>query len=182
MSNRVAAPKSNTVSDKIRMLARRDLPLVTDHFLRLDAASRRERFGRDIGDADIMAYTERLPIERGVLAGSFPDGTLRGLIEARPVAGDSCHWECVVSVEPEWRRMGLALMLTQKAFTDARKAGASRVYLRCSTTNMAGQYFLARLSRTLREEDGDAVAAVDLSDPALAAAILANVRKADRHV
>jgi GNAT superfamily N-acetyltransferase len=181
MSNRASVPKISAWSEKIRILSRRDLPLVTEHFLRLDLAARRERFGRGISDADIVAYTERLPIERGVLAGCFPDDTLRGLIEARPVAGESCHWECVVSIEPEWRRKGLGLTLTDKAFEKARKAGASRVYMRCSTANTAGQHFLARFTRTLREDDGDAVAAVDLTDPAMAAAALASLRAPRRH-
>jgi GNAT superfamily N-acetyltransferase len=159
----------------IRVLTRSDLPLVAAHFLRLDQPGRRERFGCPISDDDVRLYVQRLPIERGVLAGCFPDGTLRGLIEARPVAGQSCHWECVVSVEPEWRRKGLALGLTEKAFADARRAGASRVYMRCSTANTPGQYFLARLTgtRTLRVEDGDAVAAVDLTDPAFRAVTVA---------
>ena len=41
----------------------------------------------------------------------------------------------------------------RKVWVMSRKAGASRVYMRCSTSNAAGQYFLARLTRTLREED-----------------------------
>ncbi len=180
MSNRSSAPKISTWSEKIRILTRRDLQLVTEHFLRLDIAARGERFGRGICDADIVSYTERLPIERGVLAGCFPDGTLRGLIEARPVAGESCHWECVVSVEPDWRRKGLGLTLTDQAFDRARKLGASRVYMRCSTANATAQFFLARFTRTLREDDGDAVVAVDLSEPTIAAAALAGIRPA-RH-
>jgi GNAT superfamily N-acetyltransferase len=130
----------------------------------LDSVARNDRFGHAISDADIAAYTSRLPIERGVLAGIFPDGTLRGLIEARPAAGDSAHWECVLSVESAWRRQGLGTALTAKTFPDARRAGASRIYLRCSTANIAAQHFFGRLSRTLREDDGDTVATIDLDE------------------
>lgn len=182
MSNRRDTSPSRVCKDKIRLLTQRDMPQVVEHFLRLDLESRRDRFGRGLSDIEILAYAQRLPVDRGVLAGCFPDGHLRGVVEARPAHGDSCHWECVVSVEPDWKRKGLGRKLTESAFAKARKAGASRIYMRCSIANTAGQHFLAQLTRTLREEDGDAVAAVDLSDPALAAAILNSGGGARRYV
>ena len=158
---------SNTATrpSTIRVLAERDLPLVTEHFLRLDADSRRDRFGA-VSDADIRAYVGRLPVGRGVLAGIFPDDSLRGVIEARPVHGQSCHWESVVSVEAEWRRRGLATALTNAALASARKGGASRLYMRCSIANSAAQHFLARLTPKLREDVGETIATLDLSTPA----------------
>lgn len=153
--------------DVIRPLTPSEAPLIAAHFSRLDAQSRRDRFGYTATDDAMHAYAARLDAKRGVIMGCFVDGTLRGVIEVRPTNGESCYWESVLTVETPWQRQGVGLALTDAAFKAARTAGASRVYLRCSVTNSPGQHFIARLTRTLREEDGDAVATIDLTDPAL---------------
>ena len=166
MSERRDLPDRSKWSAVIRLLSPREAPLIAAHFSSLDGASRQDRFGYAASDNAVHAYAARLGTERGVLAGCFPDGTLRGVIEVRPTNGQSCYWEGVLSVEPGWKRQGVGLALTDVAFKAARNAGASRVYLRCSVANTVAQHFLARLSRTLREEDGDAVASIDVTDPA----------------
>ena len=169
MSDRRNGFNTSNWSDSVRLLKPREAELIAAHFSRLDGTSRRDRFGYAASDTAVQAYAARLATERGVIAGCFPDGTLRGVIEARSTNGDSCYWEGVLSIEPEWKRKGLGLALTDFAFKAAKRSGASRIYLRCSVSNASGQHFLARLSRTLREEDGEAVATIDLTDPALVA-------------
>lgn len=166
MSNRRDMLDRSKWSDVIRVIQPREAPLIAAHFFRLDTPSRQDRFGYTASDETLQGYAQRLVGERGLVAGCFPDGTLRGVIEARPANGESCYWEAVLSIEPDWQRQGLGLALTDFAFKAAKKTGASRVYLRCSVANATGQHFLARLARTLREEDGEAVATIDLSDPA----------------
>ena len=167
MSDRRDMPDHSKWSDVIRPLTLLEAPLIAAHFSRLDETSRRDRFGYNVSDEVLHAYAARLGTDRGVLAGCFVNETLRGVIEVRPTNGESCYWEGALTVEPCWQRKGVGLALTEAAFKAAQKAGASRVYLRCSVANSPAQHFMARLARTLREEDGDAVATIDLTNPAL---------------
>lgn len=167
--DRQASPRQDRPkwSNVIRQLKLQEVPLIAAHFSRLDAQARHDRFGYTASDEAMHAYASRVGADRGVVAGCFADGTLRGVIEVRPTNGWSCYWEGVLTVEPDWQRQGVGLALIDAAFTAARLTGASRVYLRCNVANTNGQHFLARLASTLREDDGDAIATIDLTDPAL---------------
>lgn len=147
---------------RVRKLARKDLPHVSEHFLRLGADGLRNRFGRCLSLHEIHEYVQHLPLDRGIHIGCFESDSLRGLLEARPVNERTGHWECVASVEEEWRRKGIGKAMTAIALEDAKSSGAVRVYMRCRTDNSQGLSFLARHASLIREDDGDAIIVVDL--------------------
>ena len=67
----------------IRKLWIAEAELYRDHLLRLDAESRRNRFGGAVSDEFIENYAE---LSRGldaVMHGYFVEGTLRGIAELR---------------------------------------------------------------------------------------------------
>jgi ribosomal protein S18 acetylase RimI-like enzyme len=163
MSARHAPPLQNAFAGQVRALTKQDLPLFSAHLLRLDSEARRHRFGRNLSDTEVTSYAAGLPFGRGLTMGCFPDDSLRGVIEARPVGPVRGHWECVISVERDWQRRGLGQALTDIAFPTAKQAGASRIYLRCSTANTRAVGFLSSLVSTLREEDDDVIGLVDLA-------------------
>ena len=59
-----------------------------DHLLRLDADSRRSRFGGAVSDAFITNYIELSLGLDAVIHGFFVDGVLRGVAELRPLGGE----------------------------------------------------------------------------------------------
>ena len=56
-----------------------------DHLLRLDAASRRNRFGGAASDDRIREHVNGSILLDAVIHGFFIDGTLRGAAELRPI-------------------------------------------------------------------------------------------------
>ena len=58
-----------------------------DHLLRLDADSRRSRFGGAVSDEFIINYIELSLGLDAVIHGFFVDGVLRGVAELRPLGG-----------------------------------------------------------------------------------------------
>jgi hypothetical protein len=62
-----------------------------DHLLRLDAESRRNRFGGAVSDEFIANYAELSPGLDAVMHGFFVEGVLRGVAELRPLGDGFAH-------------------------------------------------------------------------------------------
>src|SRR5436305_6321552 len=76
-----------------------------DHLLRLDAESRRNRFGGAVSDDFIINYIELSLGLDAVLHGFFVDGTLRGVAELRPLEREEA--EAAFSIETPWQSHGV---------------------------------------------------------------------------
>jgi GNAT superfamily N-acetyltransferase len=135
--------------------------LIQGHYLRLDANSRIGRFWHDAPVTHLNSYTGGLDLEDGIFLGCFPDQTLRGLAEARPMGLGGKAWEAVVSVERAWQDQGLGRWLLARAIQLAHQNGAVRVYMKADIANTAAKKFAIQLGATLSEADGDAVAKID---------------------
>ena len=71
-----------------------------DHLLRLDADSRRNRFGGAVSDEFIINYIELSLGLDAVIHGFFVDGALRGVAELRPLGrGFAEEAEAAFSIE-----------------------------------------------------------------------------------
>jgi GNAT superfamily N-acetyltransferase len=146
----------------IRLIEPRDRSLLKGHLLRLDATARRGRFWYNAPVVDLNAYAERVPLHTGVIFGCFPDATLRGIAELRPMDGhQGRHWEGVVSVEAGSQLQGIGQALLQVAMAAARSEGADRIYLRAEQDNAAA----GRLARSVGAEisfaNGEGLARID---------------------
>ena len=91
-----------------------------DHLLRLDAESRRNRFGGAVSDEFIANYAELSPGLDAVMHGFFVEGVLRGVAELRPLGdGFAREAEAAFSIEKPWQSHGVGS--AARAYT-ARRA------------------------------------------------------------
>ena len=95
-----------------------------DHLLRLDADSRRNRFGGAVSDDFIRKYVA-LPMGiEAVMHGYFVDGVLRGVAELRPLGhGFSDEAEAAFSIETKWQSHGVGTALLERTLLAARNRG-----------------------------------------------------------
>ena len=61
-----------------------ELPLLRDHLLRLDRASRHDRFHGFIDDSFIERYAEKCTNDGTIIIAYFEDGVVRGAAELHP--------------------------------------------------------------------------------------------------
>lgn len=157
-SHRDRAP-AETKKPLIRRLWPSDLPAVEAHFLRLDMATRHDRFMHGMGDEALLAYARRAVRTEGLMFGCFVEGTLRGVAELRPTAlaparaGDlgsrlGQEAEAAFALERPYRRLGLGTQLFGRLARAARNRAVRRLTVRCLSENRAMQ----ALARTLGSE------------------------------
>lgn len=142
----------------IRPLAAEEWQHLRDHLGRLDAESRRARFGMATDDAFIDAYARRSQALDGVVYGYFEDGILRAAAELRPVlepAGD--EGELAFSVETPWRRQGLGTALFGTMLAVARRRGFERLYLSYLTWNAPMRGLARKFASEITCEDDGAI-------------------------
>ncbi|MEM8665764.1 MAG: GNAT family N-acetyltransferase [Pseudomonadota bacterium] len=106
------------------------------HLLRLDADSRRCRFGRSVSDAFLSSYALG-PREVGAhMEGVFVDGTLRAVAELRPIGRPlALHAEAALTVERPFREMGLGSLLLRQLVIHAQNQGILDVAMFCLPEN-----------------------------------------------
>jgi GNAT superfamily N-acetyltransferase len=126
---------------RIRLLTRRDQPLLRDHLLRLDPVSRYDRFGMSVNDAFLINYAAHCFDEGDIVFGYFEDGVLRGAGEMRGLGRQSVEEaaEAAFSVEKAWRGLGIGTALLARIVKTARTIGATTLYLTCLAQNRAIQ-------------------------------------------
>ena len=96
-----------------------------DHLLRLDADSRRSRFGGAVSDAFITNYIELSLGLDAVIHGFFVDGVLRGVAELRPLGASLPEEaEAAFSIEQPWQSHGVGTALLERTLLAARKLSA----------------------------------------------------------
>ncbi len=100
---------------------------VLAHLLALDADDRYARFATALSDAGIAAYVRGIDLQRDIcLATTDPAGRTSGFIHLA-VAGAVA--ELGASVQPRWRRQGLARRLFAAAVGFARAGGLREIHL-----------------------------------------------------
>src|SRR3979411_2980374 len=115
-----------------------------EHLLRLDADSRRNRFGGALADELILAYAETAMQIGTVMHGFLVDGILRGVAELKPL-GTAFPGvaEVAFSIEKPWQSHGVGSALPERTLLAARNRriqlahaadrphGRGRAELRC---------------------------------------------------
>ena len=141
----------------LRRLAPADLDGFRGHLLRLDAQSRRSRFGMDASDAVVTAYAERCFGIDDVIYGFVSDGVVRAAGELRGIGhnlplGFGGSAEAAFSVEIEWRRQGLGAQLMGRIVRAARNRRARTLYMSCLANNEPMLRLARKFSAELRFE------------------------------
>src|SRR4051794_26528415 len=107
-----------------------------DHLLRLDADSRRNRFGGAASDEFIINYIELSLGLDAVIHGFFVDGALRGVAELRPLGrGFAEQAEAAFSIEQAWQSHGVGTALLERTLLAARNRGIKLMHMACLVNN-----------------------------------------------
>src|SRR5208283_5718499 len=141
---------------EIRRLWPSDMEAFRDHLLRLDARSRRERFGGGMSDDSLLHYAEHCFGQGDLLYGAFVDGHLCGAAELRSNQtiwreqapfGRHIHAEAAFSVETEYRRRGIGEKLFRRIQRAASNHGVETIEIICLPDNI-GMRSLAQKFKT----------------------------------
>ena len=144
----------------IRKLWAADVPAFRDHLLRLDPATRRNRFGMAAGDEFITRYAESSFTLDTLIHGVFVDGRLVAVGELRMLGTSRIDAEAAFSVETEYQGRGFGSRLMKSVVLAARNRRVRRVYMNCLASNSHMQHLARRAGAELEYEGGDVVGLV----------------------
>ena len=153
-------------------LSRVDRDALERHFLALDAADRRLRFGAPQGDFAIRAYVERIDFTRDAVFGAWDDD-LR-LLGAAHLARAGKRAELGLSVLSAHRRCGLGGALLSRACVRARNWRRLALFMYCLGENEAMMGLARKQGMAITAVAGEAHAWLRLP-PADAASFLRDV-------
>ena len=146
----------------IRPLHAFERPLYARHLKRLPEADRRCRFASaGIDDAWIDAHVAAIPPDDLILGAFGRDG----LAGAAHLAIRDGVAEVGISVDPDHRAEGVGSDLLAQAVAVARNRRAGRLYTLCLSENRKMVDLARRSGLTVRHEDGEAQAHLDLPPP-----------------
>lgn len=129
---------------EVRRLWPTERDIFTAHLLRLDALSRRERFGTAVSDDFLVTYAETTFGIGGLVYAYIEAGEVRGAAELRGLEEIVVQTgEAAFSVERDWRRRGIGETLFGRLVTAARNRGIRTLYMTCLPENAA----MRRLAR-----------------------------------
>ena len=132
-----------------------------DHLLRLDAESRRNRFGLAIADEVIDAYVASPTWSGAVMHGFIVDGVLRGVAELRPLgAAFPTEAEVAFSVEKPWQSHGVGSALLERTLLAARNRGITHLHMTCLADNARMQQLARKYAAELNFDLGSVVGEV----------------------
>ncbi|RME99428.1 MAG: GNAT family N-acetyltransferase [Alphaproteobacteria bacterium] len=146
------------VKGTIRKLWPTEIPAYRDHLLRLDADSRRLRFGMTASDDFISDYASRISHMKSIVFGYFVDGVIRAAAELRPLDGPLPHEaEAAFSVERPYQDSGIGTELMGRVIRAARNRNIHRIYMNCLAENRKMQRVAKKYDAVLQFEEGDVV-------------------------
>jgi GNAT superfamily N-acetyltransferase len=159
----------------VRTLSQQEeLPLLRDHLLRLDKASRHDRFHGFMDDSFIERYAEKCANDGTVIIAYIEDGVVRGAAELHPAdqSPDSLP-EIAFSVEASVRRQGVGSILFRKLIAEARIKGYRSLRITTGAQNEPMRALANKFGAHLTFRYGESSGSIDLtqhkqSEPALA--------------
>lgn len=146
----------------VRRLWRSDRTAMQAHLVRLDADSRRLRFGGAVSDSFLNQYVDRCFGQGDLVFGGFIGGILRGAAELRsenaiwaegPPLGRNIRAEAAFSVEPEFRKQGIGVKLFQRIQEAAQNHGVEKIEVLCLPENVAMRKLAGKFTSSFRFED-----------------------------
>lgn len=137
-----------------------------DHLLRLDAESRRNRFGLALADELIEAYVASPTWSGAVMHGFLVDGVLRGVAELKPFGvAFPTEAEAAFSVEKPWQSHGVGSALLARTLLAARNRGIRQVHMACLAGNARMQQLARKFAGQLSFDFGNVVGEVASPHP-----------------
>lgn len=146
----------------VRTLSQQEeLPLLRDHLLRLDAASRHDRFNGFLDDSFIERYAARCAEDGTVVVAYIVDGVVRGAAELHPPEGGSLP-EVAFSVEASTRRQNVGTVLFSRLIAEARWKGFKRLRITTGAENHAMRALARKFDAHLQFRHGESTGTIDL--------------------
>ncbi len=149
----------------VRTLSQQEeLPLLRDHLLRLDRASRHDRFHGFMDDSFIEHYAEKCANDGTVVIAFFENGVVRGAAELHPPeqSPDSLP-EIAFSVETSVRRRGVGSILFRKLIAEARAKGYTSLRITTGAQNEAMRALASKFGAHLTFRQGESTGTIDLA-------------------
>lgn len=154
----VAAPRGT-----IRTLTAREMPLLREHLLRLDAESRRDRFNGAIDERFIESYAERCLADGTVVIAYVEDDKVVAAAELhQPDTAPDGLPEIAFSVEPHVRRKGLGSILFRRLIAEAEGRGYERLRITTGYSNEAMRALAHKFGARLSFKHGETTGTIDL--------------------
>ena len=155
---------STRARSTVRTLSQHEeLPLLRDHLLRLDPASRHDRFHGFIDDSFIERYAEKCANDGTIVIAYFEDGVVRGAAELHPPeqSADSLP-EIAFSVEAPARRRGVGSFLFRQLIAEARAKGYRKLRITTGAQNVAMRALANKFGAHLTFSQGEATGTIDV--------------------
>ena len=147
-----------------RLLWVGEAELYRGHLLRLDAESRRNRFGGAVSDDFIREYCEPGALRGAIIYGFLVDGVLRGAVELRLLepAGEA---EVALSIERTWQSQGVGAALLEHLLLAARNRRINRLHMLCLAENRRMRQLARKFDAELSIQSGSVVGEMKAPHP-----------------
>jgi GNAT superfamily N-acetyltransferase len=137
-----------------------------EHLLRLDAESRRNRFGGSVSDEFLRNYVDLSFGLDAVLHGFFIDGVMRGAAELRPLGPPFAkEAEAAFSIERTWQSHGVGSALLERTLLVARNRGIASLHMACLAENRRMQQLARKFDAELSFDFGSVIGEVEQPSP-----------------
>ena len=157
------AAGSTVSKGSVRTLRRPELKLLRDHLLRLDAASRHDRFHGFLGDDFIERYAERCASDGTIIIAYIENGVVRGAAELHPPEhSPDAQPEIAFSVERLLRRSGVGSVLFRKLIAEARARGYRSLRITTGSHNEAMRALAHKFGAHLTFRHGESTGSIAL--------------------
>ncbi len=154
-----------------------ELPLLRDHLLRLDPASRHYRFHGFMDDSFIERYAAKCADDGTVVITYIEDDVVRGAAELHPPdQSPDALPEIAFSVEARVRRQGVGSILFKKLIAEARSKDYHALRITTGAQNQAMRALANKFGANLTFRHGESTGTIDLkpqTQPELARAPIA---------
>lgn len=136
------------------------LPLLKQHFDKLDDAAVHLRFGNGLSREARQTYVDQIPFERDTLFGVLADDlTLLGVAHLACLSGSA---ELGISVLTPYQNQGIGSALFKRAAMHARNLQIVELFMHCLTQNGAMMHIARKAGMHVVVENADADAYLEL--------------------
>jgi GNAT superfamily N-acetyltransferase len=163
-------PREQTICPKSarghvrKLIQQEELLLFRDHLLRLDAASRHDRFNGFLDDGLIERYAARCAEDDTVIIAYIKNDAIRGTAELHPPdQSPDSQPEIAFSVEASVRRLGVGTILFQRLIAEARCKGYTSLRITTGAENHAMRALARKFGAHLNFRYGESTGTIDLA-------------------
>jgi len=145
------------------LLRQEELPLLRAHLLRLDPASRHDRFNGFMDDNFVERYAAKCADDGTIIVAYIEDGEVRGAAELHPPdqAPDALP-EIAFSVEASVRRQGVGSILFKRLISEARWKGYRSLRITTGAQNQAMRSLANKFGAHLIFRHGESTGTIEL--------------------